>query len=88
MEVGQILKGHINEFLGLNKDITKERLKICLACPLYLEEWGGRCNPKLWMHPQTKDVSVTMKDGYKKGCGCRLIAKTSLLDAVCPCDQW
>ena len=44
MEVGNIIKGHVNELLGLNKDISKERLKICKQCPLYLEDYGGQCN--------------------------------------------
>lgn len=37
-----IVNGHINEVLGLNKDISQERLKICKTCPLYknsLEEY-------------------------------------------------
>ena len=63
MEVGNIIKGHVNELLGLNKDISKERLKICKQCPLYLEDYGGQCNPRLYMNPKTKDVSLEKKDG-------------------------
>jgi hypothetical protein len=29
MEIGNIVNGHVNELLGLNKDISKERMKIC-----------------------------------------------------------
>ncbi len=88
MEVGNIIKGHVNELLGLNKDISKERLKICKQCPLYLEDYGGQCNPRLYMNPKTKDVSLEKKDDYYKGCGCRLLAKTTIPNAVCPNEQW
>ena len=88
MEVGNIIKGHVNELLGLNKDISKERLKICKQCPLYLEDYGGQCNPRLYMNPKTKDVSLEKKDDYYKGCGCRLLAKTTIPNVVCPNEQW
>ena len=29
MEIGQIVKGHVNEVLGLNEDIKEKRMKIC-----------------------------------------------------------
>lgn len=88
MEVGNIIKGHINELLGLNNDISEIRLEICKKCPLYLDKYGGQCNPKLYMDPNTKDVSLEKKDGYYRGCGCRLLSKTTLSEAVCPVKQW
>lgn len=88
MQIGQIVQGHVNELLGLNKDISQERMKICKICPLFLNSLGGICNPKLYLNPKTEDVSTTYKDGYKKGCGCRLLAKTKLVNAHCPNDKW
>lgn len=88
MEIGKIIKGHINELLSLNDNISEKRLEICKKCPLYLKDWGGLCNPELWMHPETKETSTILKEGFYRGCGCRLQAKTTLLDAVCPCLQW
>ena len=35
MEIGQIVKGHVNEVLGLNEDLKEKRMQICLKCPLY-----------------------------------------------------
>lgn len=29
MNIGNIITGHVNEFFGLNKDISEERMKIC-----------------------------------------------------------
>lgn len=88
MELGNIIKGHVNELLGLNKDLSKARLNICYSCPLYSAKLGGICNNKLWMNPNTGDVSTEPKDGYKNGCGCRLLAKTKLPNAVCPLNKW
>lgn len=49
---------------------------------------GGICNPNLYIHPDTEDVSINPKDGYVKGCGCRLQAKTRLIEAKCIINKW
>lgn len=88
MEISNIVQGHINEALGLNKDIKKERLKICASCPLLSPKLGGICNNRLWMNPNTNEISIKPKDGYIKGCGCRIQAKTTLPNAKCPLGKW
>lgn len=88
MEIGQIIKGHINEALNLNKDISQGRIQICLSCPLYSPKLGGICNSKLWLNPETGDVSTEKKDGYINGCSCRIKAKTRLTNEKCPADKW
>lgn len=88
MEIGNIVKGHINEIFNLNEDISKNRMKICYSCPLYSNKLGGMCNNKLWLNVNTGDVSLEPKRGYKKGCGCRLYAKTRLPNAQCPVGKW
>ena len=88
MDIGQIVKGHINEVLGLNKDLSEERLKVCYSCPLYSTKLGGLCNSRLWLNPNTGDISTMKKEGYKRGCGCRLFAKTKLPEASCPLNKW
>lgn len=88
MEIGQIIKGHINEVLDLNKDISQGRVAICKRCPLYSDRLGGTCNDRLWLNVETGDVSITKKEGYKNGCGCRLSAKTRLVNARCPLGKW
>lgn len=88
MEIGNIVNGHVNELLGLNKDLSKERMKVCQKCPLYSPKFGGLCNNKLYIDPNTNDISVNAKDGYVRGCGCRLLAKTALLDARCMIGKW
>lgn len=88
MEAGKIIKGHVNEMLGLNKSISEVRLEICHKCPLFKNTVGGICNPSLWVNPETDETSTVKKDGYFKGCGCRLKAKTTLNTAHCPAHKW
>lgn len=88
MEIGQIIKGHVNELLDINKDISQVRMDICRKCPLFLNELGGICNPKLYLNAKTGDVSTVKMDGYVSGCGCRLSAKTRLSKSKCPNNKW
>lgn len=89
MGISAILNGHTNELLGLNKNISLARLKICSKCPLYKKTIVGPvCNNKLWLDVNTGDVSTTKKDNYVNGCGCRLEAKTTLPNAICPINKW
>lgn len=88
MDIGNIVNGHINELLGLNKDIAEIRINICKKCPIYSPRMGGICNSKLWINPETDDVSLEPLDGYVRGCGCRLQAKTTLPDANCVANKW
>ena len=83
-----ILNGHINELFGVNRELSYKRLKVCRKCPLYSIKWSGMCNSKLWLNPETGDVSDTVRDGYYKGCGCRLDAKTTLINEKCPAGKW
>ena len=88
MEIGQVIKGHINEVLNLNKDISEGRLQICYKCPLYSPKYGGLCNNRLWLNVETGDISLVSKPGYKNGCGCHLNYKVSNINSVCPVGKW
>lgn len=88
MEVGNIIKGHVNEVLGLNVDLKQKRMEICKECPIFKDILGGICNSQLWLNPKTGDVNKEYKDGYYRGCGCRLQAKTTLVTASCPAKKW
>ena len=88
MNILDIINGHAKNILNLNEDISQNRLKVCRRCPLYSAKFGGMCNNKLWMNPDTLEVSTEKKEGYKKGCGCILSAKTRLVNAKCPIDKW
>ena len=89
MGIADIIQGHTNELLGLNKDMKKARLAICERCPLYKMTIAGPiCNSKLWLDVETGDVSLNNKPGYKRGCGCRILAKATLSTASCPAGKW
>lgn len=88
MEVTNIIHGHVNELFNINEEMSKNRLKICYRCPLYSNRLGGICNNRLWLNPNTGDVSTTKQPGYYQGCACRLLAKTRLPNASCPAGKW
>ena len=89
MQIGNIVQGHVNEFLGLNKDLQIERLKVCEKCPLLKRTvLGPICNNKIYLNPETNEVSDVKKEGYVNGCACRLSAKTSDPRSKCPANKW
>lgn len=88
LPIAQIIKGHVKEALGLEKDLSGTRLDICKKCPLYSYSMGGVCNSRLWLNVETGDVSSTKRPGYKNGCGCLLISKTRRIESHCPIDKW
>ena len=88
MNILDITNGHIKELFNLNKELSDSRMKICYICPLFLNKFGGICNNRLWLNVDTGDISVNKKEGYKNGCGCRLLSKTRLPNAECPLKKW
>ena len=83
-----IVEGNINRALNRNEDIAEKRLEICYSCPLYSKKLGGKCNNKLWLNPNTGDISIEKKDGYVNGCGCLLKSKVRATNAKCPVNKW
>ena len=88
MNILDITNGHIKELFNLKKELSDSRMKICYICPLFLNKFGGICNNRLWLNVNTGDISVNKKEGYKNGCGCRLLSKTRLPNAECPLKKW
>lgn len=88
MEIRNIIQGHLNEVLNKNEDLHQQRLQICTKCPIYSKKLGGVCNRKLYLNPVNGDISLDQKDGYYRGCGCRINAKTRLVNATCPAKKW
>ncbi len=64
-----------------------DRLRICLECPIYSPS-NGRCNSKLWINPDTNDVSTTAKNGYIRGCNCVVKIKMKNKNAHCIAGKW
>lgn len=46
------------------------------------------CSSKLWLNPETNDVSTKPKNGYIQGCGCRINAKIRVSGEKCPVNKW
>lgn len=71
----------------MNVQNIDERWKICEACPIYNPS-KMICNPKLWINPDTNDVSIRSRSGYIKGCGCNLKIKIKNLHSHCIAGKW
>lgn len=83
-----IIDGHVNEMFNANEELYEKRMKICKECPLYkLTPIGPICNPKLYIN-KSNEVSAYKKEGFVKGCGCRLNAKTRLFHGKCIISKW
>lgn len=83
-----ILEGAKNSIFGINKQISEARIKICKRCPIYSPSFGGICNKKLYLNPDSGDVSVNKQAGYVQGCGCYLRLKTTVTSEECPAGKW
>lgn len=92
MGLESIFKGHLNEFLGLNKSLSGARMDICIKCPLYrITNIAGIKTPvcaTIWLNPKTNEISIKESEGFFKGCGCRLQAKTTVENEKCPAGKW
>lgn len=86
MSIRQIIEGHVKEIRNENVDLKNERMNICKECPLYLNTLlGPICNPKRYLNIEDKTSWSTRElPGYKKGCNCRLDAKTRVSGSKCP----
>lgn len=88
MQILDIINGHANELLNINNELSESRMKICRKCPIFKDILGGICNSKLWLNPETNEVSAKPKDGFARGCECRLLAKTRVPTATCVAGKW
>jgi hypothetical protein len=88
----EIIDGHVNYIRSISgltsekeEEIYRSRAKICLHCPLKV---GNTCNKKMWIDPETTNISSTPKEGYSRGCGCQLNKKQKSPTSVCPAGFW
>lgn len=89
VNISDIIKGHVKELLNEGQPLSEKRMAICATCPLYLKgKLGPICNPGLYLNVDTNETSTVAAEGFKKGCGCRLNAKTRIEDAECPLGKW
>lgn len=64
-----------------------ERLAICKRCPIFNPN-TERCNSKLWINPDTDDISTYPKSGYIRGCNCIVTIKAKNMNNHCIAGKW
>ena len=62
-----------------------DRLAICNKCPIYN---NGKCNSKLWLNPDTNEISTYARPGFIRGCGCILKVKVRNINSHCIAGKW
>lgn len=65
--------------------MINRRKEICSECPL-CNDWI--CNAKLFLNPETNEVSKKPKEGFIKGCGCAILVKIKNINNHCPAKKW
>lgn len=65
----------------------EEREKICKQCPI-LEPTRRVCNPKLYLNPDTNEISLVPKPGFIRGCNCAVFIKMRNLNNHCIAGKW
>lgn len=90
MSIGQIAEGFYNNLTNKEEDLFDERIKICKQCKLLKQDniFGEVCNSRLYLNPNTDETSKIPKEGFFRGCGCVLKAKTRVKYAKCPAGKW
>lgn len=71
----------------MNVSNIDERMEICRKCPIYSSA-RGICNPKLYLNPETNDISIAPKPGYIRGCGCFIKFKMKNPHLHCVAGKW
>lgn len=86
MSINKIVEGHFNSLIDKNKELLTQRMQLCRSCVLYKIDsiFGEMCNKHLYVNTKTGETSEVSKPGFYNGCGCRLVAKTRLVDEICP----
>jgi hypothetical protein len=57
INVGQVIKGHINEITKQEQELSEQRMQICRQCPLYTETMAGPiCDSKKCLNAETNTV--------------------------------
>ena len=83
-----IIKGHVNELLGRERDLSETRMRICRSCPLFTDIMGGVCDSKKCVDKTTNKIRHAPGENTICGCNCRLEAKSTLKNAKCVLDKW
>lgn len=87
-QIEDIIRGHLNELLKRGMALSEARLKICEECPIVKHSnLGLMCDHTKWIN-KNNEVAFEPKEGYIRGCGCRMSAKATLEQAHCVIGKW
>ena len=76
MSIRNIIEGHYNEIFDKNSETYNKRILICQKCSLLTKTWYGLV------------CSAVKEEDGRKGCGCRVEAKTRDEYSKCPLGKW
>ena len=65
----------------------EERMNICKRCPIF-SPMDERCNSRLWINPDTNEVSTSFRTGFVRGCGCIVSVKVKNSLNHCVAGKW
>ena len=65
----------------------EKREKICRKCPIF-NPVNQTCNPKLYLNPDTDEISTSPKQGFVRGCGCLILKKLRIQSSKCIAGKW
>lgn len=90
MSINQIAEGFYKSLTDKEKELYEDRIAICRECKLLKTDsvFGEICNGRLFLNPETNETSQVRKEGFMRGCGCVLRAKTRVKTAKCPLGKW
>lgn len=89
INIRQIIKGHLNELLGKEDELSAARFEHCNRCPLLDQTIAGPvCSAKKFWNRISKKVETLPCPSCISGCGCRLDAKTRTRGEKCPLGKW
>lgn len=74
----------------LDKSFSEERMNICKQCPIFKEHpvYEGICDSSKYISKDGTRWSYFKRDGYVKGCGCKLNSKTRNINNHCIINLW
>ena len=76
-----------NKKLSMKELSIEEKRRICSVCPIFHPE-RRVCNSKLWINPNTDDISTSPKSGYIRGCGCIIEVRIKNKLNHCVAGKW
>lgn len=71
----------------MKEQTIEQRIELCKKCPIYNPQ-RGTCNSKLYLNPETDEVSTRPLIGYVRGCGCLISVKTKNPNSSCVAGKW